>query len=267
MNPEQFRGLKERYNFDEWRDSNTLDQNLFIWHFFLRGDEFPNWQPHQIRELGPLPAGERTRSLGGDIGEAPRLIQSVWRPSTGSAGVAFSLDSYECSSRSAAHELLIRILSNFQSPLVARQPKPTVGDVTFVHPGNGIILFARANHVIVIRSIGGTSVPVTDLARQFDNELIEKPPAPVSRVEPSIRSLRLATTELQVGSRVPLEIEAAQTPGQPLMYKLFAREGEVLTEEGQLLYEPTAPGEQDIEVYAVAPDRGVGTGRIQFIVK
>lgn len=267
MNAKQFRELKRRYNFDEWRGNNTLAEKLFIWNFFFKGDEFPNWQPYRMRELGPPPTGEVSMAVEEEAGEAPRLIQSVWRPSQGSPGAAFSVDDYECASQSAAHELLVRILGRFQSPLVNRQAEPSVGDVTFVHPGNSLILFARANHIIVIRSIGGTPIPVSNLAGQLDQELISKPPAPVSRLRPSIRSLAPATTEVEVGSQVPLEIEAAPVTRQPLMYKIFSRTGEVVAKESQLLYQPTEPGEQDLEVYAVAPDRGVGTGRIQFMVK
>jgi hypothetical protein len=267
MNAEQFRGLKGRYNYDHWRENNTLAEKLFIWNFFFKGDEFPNWQPYRMRELGPAPAGEGALVEGEEAGEAPRLVQSLWRPSTGSPGAAFSVDDYECASLAAAHELLVRILGRFQSPLVTRQAEPSVGDVTFVHPGNSIILFARANHVIVIRSIGGTPILVSDLAGQLDQELIAKPPAPAGRLGPSLRGLAPAAAEVEVGSQVPLEIEAAQVSGQPVMYKFFSGAGEVIAREGRLLYQPAVPGEQDLEVYAVAPDRGVGTGRIQFTVR
>lgn len=267
MKVNHYSGLKARFNFDEWRDRNTLIEQLFLWQFFFKGDEFPNWQAIRVRELGAPPAGEAALALDEDIGEAPRLIQSVWRPSTGRIGAAFSVDSYECSSRSAAHELLIRILGTFQSPLIAQPSEPTVGDVTFIYPGNGIILFARANHAIVVRNLGETSIPMMDLAAQLDKELVEKPPAPVNRIVPSIRSLTSAVTKMQVGSQVPLEIEAALPFKQPLMYKFFYRTGAVLAKEGQLLYQPSTPGEQDLEVYAVAQDRGVGTGKIQFRVR
>ena len=267
MNGEQYEELKGRYNFDEWRDRNRLDENLFIWRFLFKGDEFPDWQPQQIRELGPPPGGERLLSMEADIGEAPRLIQSIWRPSKGRAGAAFSIDSYECASRAASHELLIRILAEFQSPLIARQPEAEVGDVTFVHPGNNIILFARANHAVVIRSMGATTISVSELASQFDSDLIEKPQAQISRMEPNIRTLRSELAELQVGAQAPLEIDASLPSGQPLMYKFFSRAGEVLMKEGKLLYVPTVPGEQDLDVYAIAPDRGVGTGKIEFSVR
>lgn len=267
MNAEYYEGLKGRFKFDEWRDRNTLNENLFIWRFFFRGDEFPNWQPHQIRELAPPPARQGMHTLQQSVAEAPRLVHSVWRPSSGNPNVAFSVDSYECASRAAAHELLVRFLGEFQSPLVARQTEPAIGDVAFVHPGNAIILFARANHVIVIRSIGATQVPVNELAGQLDHDLTEKPPAVLGRVEPMLRSLRPAKTSLKVGSQTRLEIEAAPAAGQPLMYKFFSPAGQVLAKEGQLVYAPAAPGEQDLDVYAVAPDRGVGNGKIHFKVE
>jgi hypothetical protein len=271
MNEQHYEEIKKRFSFDEWRNRNTLEENLFIWQFFFLGDEFPNWQLHKTRSLEAPPSEPKTvgtRMFAQEFfGHTPRVIQSVWQPAARQTGTIVSVDTYECASRAAAHELLIRTLGEFQSPLLRRQAENVAGDVAFTHPGSGIMLFARANHLIVIRSIGQVTVPVTELARQLDNDLIEKPPAPISRAEPTIRSLKAEAEELEVGSRVPLEIDVDRLPDRQLIYKFFSRDGEVLAEEGRLLYRPTNPGEQTFEFYAVGPSRGVATERIRFSVK
>lgn len=270
MNEQQNEELKSRFNFAEWRNRTTLGENLFIWRFFFLGDEFPNWQLHQTRTLAAPPPEQRPaglRTLDQEVVGSPRLVQSVWRPAVSGPDALLSVDTYECASRLAAHELLIRILGEFQSPLLERRPVGEAGDIAISHPGSGITLFARANQVVVIRSTGRTPLRVTELAQKFDRELIEKPPRPVGQVEPSIRRLAAAQGELRKGTRVLLDVEAAHPAGQPLMYKFFSQGGEVVAEEGRLMYQAEAAGEQPLEVYAVAPDRGVGTQRIQLRVE
>jgi hypothetical protein len=46
MNGEQG-DLKQQLANESWRGRNSLDENLFIWNFFLSGNEFSGWQAHR----------------------------------------------------------------------------------------------------------------------------------------------------------------------------------------------------------------------------
>ena len=270
MNTEYSQGLTERYDFDAWRGRNTLDENLFIWQFFLSKNQFPTWSPPRIRMLAapPTPATAPRVSDGAVAQEnQPRLIQSVWKRASGATDLLLNVDTYECASRMAAHEVLLSLLGQFQSPLVLREREMAVGDVVFSHPGHAVVLFARANLVLAIRSAGSTTITVTDVVTQLDRELTDKPPTPVGPTAPAIQRLALTEIETQVGASVPVDLQVVQPPGESVMYKFFSRMGEVMTQEGQLVYEPTSAGKQDIELYAVATDRGVSHQAIRFDVQ
>jgi hypothetical protein len=264
---ERFQALKEKYQFAEWQGRKTLDENLFIWRFALQPDHFQGWQPVNIRSLEAPPLPEEGIRLR-EAAEAPvypvRQVSSVLRAAAGSQDASINVDTYECASQAAAQDALVRILGEFQSPLVTRRDDLEAGDVAFAHPGGGLVFFARGNLVSVLRASGLRTVPVAGIARQFDLELIQKPlPTPGAALL-GIQQLRLARKEAPVGEPVPIEIEAAQARAEPAMYKFFSRRGQVRLEAGQPVYEPAAPGEQELEVFAIAPGRVIAANRVSI---
>ena len=245
--------LKQHHHFESWRNRSTLDTNLFIWPAHISGQELPGWEPYRIQVIPPpqpaAPPVHRTTR----VGAGPRTVQSLWRRPAADAGMLLSVDLFECDSRAAAHELTVKLLGEFQSALIARYEQDVIGDVAFGFPGNRlVIVFARANVVLLMRNAGRRLVPIDEAAQQFDRALIARPAAPALAEPSELPSIRVSSARQRGRGSRQLKITA---PGaQRFTYKFFSPSGEVHHEGGRLLYQPAAAGQHTLEVYAVAPD-------------
>jgi len=244
--------LEARHALEEWRGRTRLDENLFVWRLLLPPDQFTGFVPHRIQHVDRPPW--------------PPMIQSLWRrPSAAMESALLHLDAFECPSREAAHDLLVRLLGDVQSPLVARDETVPLGDVVFAGPGDSLLLFARANLVCVLRSAGRGRLPITGLAAHLDADFVRKPePHERAAAAPAITRLE-AEVPARKARFATLRMEAAEPAGSPLMYKFYSRSGEVLREDDRLLYRAIRPGAQDVQVYAAAGDRGhAGEASLSF---
>ncbi|MDX1615247.1 MAG: hypothetical protein R3300_13115 [Candidatus Promineifilaceae bacterium] len=250
MNMQAVEALKERLAFDEWKDSNTLAESLFIWQFFLTGDEFPGWSAHRIRQEEPT--------------QWPRTIQSVWRPADEGKEGLLSVDIYECASRADAHELVLQLLAEFQSIDVTRQEQGIAGDVAFAPPGNATLLFARGNLLTLMRNASRPLVAIPEIAGRFDDFLVGRPELEGAQVVPAIRRFQSAAKELEVGINAPLEAEAIDPLERPVWYKFFADRGEILLEDGNLRYRPAVAGPQTLTMFAINANRGAASQELRL---
>jgi len=103
MDTKMLDDLKQRHAYEKWRASNTIEQNLFIWKFFLSGSEFPGWQIHRIQSV--------------EMADWPPSIQSIWRRHEGETGALLSVDIFEHPSRTAAHEFWCNSSESFSRPM------------------------------------------------------------------------------------------------------------------------------------------------------
>ncbi len=262
--------LKKHHKFKAWCGCNSLKENLFIWNYFLTGNELPGWQIYSNQPV--------------TIPGWPRFIQSTWRHSEGDIEIALHVDVYECASRVKAHEFMLQLLGQFDLPNVEREGKIAVGDVAFANPTDAIILFARANFVLLLSNAGRELVPVSDIARPFDIELYSKPNiAKKAEAVPGIQRFKTTRMDIRVGESVPLEIEASNLPiletfiplkrknsaqpEQAFYYKFFSSVGEVFLEEGRPVYRSESSGPQELTVFSIAADHDVTTQNCKFNVK
>jgi hypothetical protein len=241
MNEEQD-DLKKQHGYDSWRGRNSLDENLFVWNFFLSGNELSGWQPHRIQRI------EARES------DSPFLLRSIWKQPESSAKEEklLSIDTLECASRAAAHEALLQMLGEFQGPIVTRSEQSEVGDVAFTAPGGSLILFARANLVIMVRNAGRDLVAVGGVASQLDADLIKKTELMGGRVT-QVQQLEPRTEGYKLGERVPLGVVTTERLGHSQWFKLFSSPGEIVLEKGALVYEYKEAGPQKITVIAINP--------------
>ena len=146
--------LKQRYDYESWKNTTTLDRDLHITKFSFTGREFPGWQLQRV---------DRSDSAAGPF------HQSIWKRYEDEL---LSVNVLECASRAAAHEAIIEFLGEFQSPMIARQTTGAAGDVAFAMPGETAVLFARANLVVLLRNAGPKITELGTLARGFDQFLM-----------------------------------------------------------------------------------------------
>jgi hypothetical protein len=264
MNGDQLEAVKRESGFEDWRDRNTLGEGLFVWRYALCGHEVPGGSVYLDQRV-EVPAPPSSENLA--AARVLRLIQSLWRLSDRPEGPALRLDLYECASRAAAHEMLLHLLAQVQIAPLSRREELEIGDVAFAAAGETALVFARANLAVVVSNAGRALVPIPELARAFDVDLVRKPEPP----EPEIATVVAAAeaigpaARVRVGEAVPIDLAerelapeaeaavAAVEAGPPPTLKLFYRQGEVAWEKGGLVYHPTAPGRQEVEVYTVGP--------------
>lgn len=245
MEPEELERLKHEHGFDAWGGRTTLEENLFIWRFFLVGDEFPDWKAHRLRPI--------------ETETGPSVIQSFWRPKETDGDVFLRMDVYESESRIAAHEFLLHHLGTFQSPMLTRDDKEPVGDVSFATSERYCVVLSRANVVIVLRNAGKDLIPVSGVAQDLDRHLVQRPAVDTEKVAPRIDDFAFADREPKPGVSMPLRLDAADPLERPLMYKFYSSSGEVLLEENRLVYRAASTGPQEITVFAVNENRGAAS--------
>jgi hypothetical protein len=245
--------LKQRYNYEAWRDRNTLGENLLIWKNSLDGIEFPGWKLIRMQEI---------QTPGW-----PPAIQSVWRSTESETNALMIVSIYETSSRNEAHEFLMQLLGEFQSPEVTRLEEGKIGDVAFAPPGDTAILFARANVVALMQNGGSRIVPLTELAIWLD-KILSGPPEPVQgQVAPQVQRFSPLAEELKAGVGIPFNVEAVDPLGRPVWYMLFSPNGVFHLESGRPVYRPTTAGTHRVTLYAINPNRGVAHQEISISVE
>ena len=239
MDNQQLDYLKKRHAYEAWRGCNTLEENLFIWKFFLSANEFPGWRAHRIQP---------EESAGW-----PPYIKSIWQRPEGETEELLSADIFECESRIAAHEFLVQLLGEFMSPLVQRREEIEVGDVAFAGPEDTMILFVRANVVISMGNAGSDLVPISEIARQFDRKLFSRRETTGLRVISEILPPNFIV--LQDSVSAPLSVEPFGLLESRRWHKLFSRSGEIYQEGGRLIYRSTSAGPHEVTVFSIDPSQ------------
>jgi hypothetical protein len=175
------------------------------------------------------------------------------------------VDVHESYVRTTTHENLVLQLAGYAVPSITRQADIGIGDVAFGSADGGLVLFARANLVVLVRNATPTVFPVAEIARRFDESLVSAPVPAEGEDAPQIHRFDVSGKSVEAGKSVPLEIEAVDPLERPLWFKFFAPTGEVFRDvEGQLAYRPAAAGPQRITGYAINSDGGAATQALQF---
>jgi hypothetical protein len=237
--------FRSRYRFDEWRDARP-EESMFVWRFFLGGQELPGRRPLRIDE---------TAAAGW-----PPATDSLW--AGGSAPVR--VDVYETTSRAEAREHLLRQLAEFQSPLLERTDGP--GEVAFGMPEGRSIVFVRANVVVVVRNAGDEVEPVEPVARELDRLFAAPLDRDSSPVRPELRRVDVGEEKPALGAPMELVLEADDPLGRRVWFRLSAKGGEFSSREGRVYYTPETEGRQAIEVAAVNENLGVASQTLEFDV-
>lgn len=242
--------LKKYYKYQQWRGRNTLAENLFIWKFFLSGNEFPNWHAHKIKTK--------------QIKDWPSSIKSIWQSDRDKNERLLRVDVFECISRDAAHNFLLSLLGEFQSPLILTAGELGIGDISFTVQNGTSILAARANIVFRFASVGPQRETVGNIARKFDVNLLSKDKKESARVFPEILRFDTEVKESRVDVSQPLNVEAQDPLNRPLWYKFFSPFGEVLLEDNQLVYRPSKAGSQTITAIVFNADGGMARQELKL---
>lgn len=239
MSNKQVEALKGHYAFKEWSNINRLKENLFVRYFQFLPLLFPGWHIHRSRII--------------EQAGLPLKHMSTWQRDNGDPDTVLRVETYECSSRAAAHEMLLEILAGFQSPGVLRSDDLDIGDVVFTVPGNAGIAFARANMAVFVSNAGRKQVSIPEIAHLLDHAVYDKPEAAQNEAPELLMKFagrgsdRLKTHEVR-----SLQVEMKNK--EQSCYKFFSTQGEVLLEDDNLAFRAEKSGEPDVTLFTVSPD-------------
>jgi len=252
MDPQHLAALEQRHGFDSWRAPDTEQDSFFVWRYLIGGRELPGWRPHRIQRV--------------DAPGVPPGHHSIWQRTDGRGRVLLAMDAYETVSAAAARQLMITLLAEFQSPLVERDAG--LGDVGFTVPGEGAVLLARGNLVVLIRNAGEETLALNDIARRFDENLRSSPDGRMPWEEaPAISRLDIAPGPARVGQPVSIALEAAAPTGGDLWFKLFGPPGTIETLEGGLRFTPAIAGPQEIVAHAITREGAAASRTLRLDVQ
>lgn len=237
-----------RLSYDDWRGRNGLDHELHVWRYFMSDEELPGWR---------LEGRVRTLVLP----DRSRRLRSIWLPHAHDTGAALRVNVVECCSREGAHDMLLSLLGQIQSPYVGRLENPSIGDVVFGTESGALLIFARANLIIAVANAGRHIVSARETARQFDSQ-VHGTPTVVQHVDEGalLTTVGDASESLPSAAPAPVLLEPCQRrvlgPG-PLMYKFRSSTGTFRLRGAAPEYVPDASAPQAFTVEAITPSRAL----------
>jgi hypothetical protein len=154
MDPEHRNYLEEKHDVRAWFGRGEHGRDT-IEHFELTGSEVHGWE---------LVRAQREHGR-------PNRIHSMWRRGENDEPL-LSIDVIPCASVRAAHEQVIEVLGTVQSDAIERT-EGGPGDVTF-RLNDTLVLFARANIVVLVRNAGRELVDVIPVARELDKRILDR---------------------------------------------------------------------------------------------
>ena len=154
MHAEQKKYLEHHHRTSDWH-GRSENRGRVLKGFVFDGSEIRGWTLDRVRR---------------DETARPVAIRSIWRRGQ-STDELLAVDVFECASIKAAHDQVMEALGNMESNTIERRTgKSVVGDVSFAHHGT-MVLFARANIVVLVRNAGPRVVAVDHVARALDSLL------------------------------------------------------------------------------------------------
>ncbi|MBI5027120.1 MAG: hypothetical protein HZC12_10435 [Nitrospirae bacterium] len=207
----------------------------------MRGKEIPEWT--------------LIKSIPEEIYEGGRFLTYMWKRIKSDAEELIKIDIVESVSWHRAHETLLELLGEYQALQLpdAASRKIELGDVAYIGFGETIqsAIFARANMIVRIHSVGKQNVSVVDIAKQMDNLFVTKPKLSEKGVIPEIELFSSERTATKRGERVALNIKARDPLDRPLWYKFIAEQGEIFVEAEKVWFLPEKIGQPQISLFAV----------------
>ncbi len=250
--------MQEQFGIETWYGQKKLPENLFIWKFRFGGFEFSGWDLVRDEPVSKKDGLSATSSL--------------WQPEKKHTGPVIHVETFECASQAAAHDYVLELLADFESPEVQYMPKGKPGDAMFSgKTGETMAVFVRGNLAVRLRNAERELASVFPVAQQLDNLLIEKPEGTKkAKGGPEIvRFAKKPAAKKSAGLKAPagiyFEIQAKDPDDYPVWYKFFTPDGEVVQVGEDLTYQPSKTGSH--EITAVAMNSAGLTTRSSLVLK
>ncbi len=155
LSPALLKLVKALYEFDKWPKTRPSN-NIFITPDFVETS-----------------LTTKKSFLGLNFLVGPHLVQSANRPPTIQMLIKLMdqhirIDIDVCSSGKEARKALLQRLGQFETPTLQRRTDLEIGEIAFVEPEVGALLFLRSNLVGMIRNAGTAAANMTDFGPRLD---------------------------------------------------------------------------------------------------
>jgi hypothetical protein len=266
LDPQQQCRLQKEYKFSDWKGTPKQDCYQHNGHA-VNANGASKSEPQLF--LKNYDSSKSPKSLAGftpgkveSFKSEPdpfRVTEVVWS-AEGCHGASLRVLTYECSSIPAARSFLLTLLGGFNLSGILRRldfvvgcKQVKIGDVAFAGPDDLVLLFARANNVVLIQNVGQSFVPVSQFAHAMDTDMTSGPdPQPGKSKE--MEHFQVYDKPIRVGDEVRLFTgKEPVTKEKETLFKVFAPAGEVFLKSDELLYRSKAPGEQCVTILAQRP--------------
>lgn len=259
MDHELMQALRDRYDVESWHSRRSTERHVFVWNAnaSLESAGLPGFARQRViqvdLELPPPDAEVPPAALSRTAAEAApaRFLSAshtLWR-STSVAGAAVRVDLFECASLADAHDLVVWLLGEFESPYAERKTQP--GDVAFGGRGDTLLLFARANLVYLCRNVSRVLTPVFALAAHLDEFITAwtREPLVDERLFDAHPAAAAAEAAGGDGADVELDDVSPERRAATGTRWFVADAGEVFVEGRRLIYRPPPSGPRRVAVY------------------
>lgn len=222
----------------------------FIEGFKFFGGELPGWSMTRLGQFTELtvsaaqPAATSSASAAaaaspGDQAAAPPLqnlqVHITWWRSPERPEALLRVETFDTPSAADARETLLRVANEVQCPLLEPWKDSGVGDIAFRTPDGVFVMFARGNHVHVVRSASTQPVDATKEAAALDQWLTGT-------------GVALADGILPEAVQVPVVSNAA-----PSWIRFTLRSARAQREPGGLVLEPNPQTGGSVKAFVVEP--------------
>jgi hypothetical protein len=229
--------IRQRFDAGAWQPAIESRPVLFVLNFSARRVAVPGWTCERYRTVADYRVG-LPPELAPEPDYAPWtppavVTQAFWRNAADRA--LLKTDLFECASRDAAHETLVRLLGELESPLVARKTDGA-GDVSFGGRGDGFLLFARGNLVCLCRNVERAIAPVMSVAAALDEQAVGAGRYARLQAEASRPPVRHKARQAGEQTEVVLAEGAAARSPDAAMRRFIAPEGDIVLMGDKVLY-------------------------------
>ncbi len=182
-----------------------------------------------------------------------KLTDAIWS-ATDCSKAKLRVITYECSSIPAARSFVLSLLGEFDVPGIKRQQNfivdnetVTIGDVAFADLDELVLIFARANIVVLVQNAAQQVVPVPQFAFQLDAEIARGPELGGEQL-PELEEFSISEKEIYVGDEIPVRCHnGSPRNGNGTRFNFFGS-GEMFIRGENVLYRPLVGGEQVLTI-------------------
>lgn len=240
MNQREKEKVSRQHDLEKWAEQTGQGKFILIWKFFMAGNEIAGWE---LVKVAVRDYNDR------------RSVIYMWRKPDSDAERLIRIDIVECGSWRKSHETLLKHLVECQAPQLpeATSKKIEIGDIAFIGFGETVqsAVFARANMVVSIHSVGKQDVSIIDTARRVDELFVSKPRLSEKGVIPEIEAFVSERGVIKRDEMIALDIRAKDPLDRPLWYRFEVDQGELSVKDGKVYFSSKAPGRPEISLFAV----------------